>query len=71
MNINQQLISVIVPNKNDWNYVFEMLKALSQQTYKNFEVVIIDSSDHKKDYDPSVLNQFSFSRIEIHHEDEA
>lgn len=71
MSINEQLISVIVPNRNDWNYLVEMLQALSQQTYKNFEVVIIDSSDHKKDYDLSLLNQFSLSKIEIHQEDEA
>ena len=37
----EDFISVIVPNKNDWEYVLGMLEALNCQTYKDFEVIIV------------------------------
>ncbi len=67
----EDFISVIVPNKNDWEYVLGMLEALNCQTYKDFEVIIIDSSDEKDSFDLSLLNQFSFLSIDVHKEKKA
>lgn len=67
----ENLISVVIPNKNDWEYVLNILQSLNHQTYKNFEVVIVDSSDNREDFDQSSFKNFSFSRIIVHKEEDA
>lgn len=43
------LISVIIPNKDDWNFVLNAAKAIKNQTYRNLELIIIDSSSFHPD----------------------
>ena len=43
------LISVIIPNKNDWNFVLCAAKAIKNQSYKNIELIIVDSSSFHSD----------------------
>jgi len=40
--INSPLISVIVPNYNHENYLKQRLDSIFNQTYKNFEVILLD-----------------------------
>lgn len=42
---SQPLVSVIIPTLNRYEYLQKVLKDLERQTYKNFEVVIVDQSD--------------------------
>jgi len=45
MRRNRPLVSVIIPTKNEGNYIKDILLSLRRQSYKNIEIVVIDSSD--------------------------
>ncbi len=36
------LISIIVPGKNEGKHIYKLVQSLKQQTYQNFELIIID-----------------------------
>lgn len=36
------LVSIIVPGKNEGKHIFKLVQSLKQQTYQNFELIIID-----------------------------
>jgi glycosyltransferase involved in cell wall biosynthesis len=38
------LVSLIVPNKNHGEFLEETLKSISDQTYKNIEIILVDSN---------------------------
>ena len=40
--IEQPLISVIVPGKNEGKHIFKLANSLKEQTYRNFEFIVID-----------------------------
>lgn len=42
MQFKQPLISVIVPNYNHYNYLVQRLECVFNQTYSNFEVILLD-----------------------------
>lgn len=42
------LVSVIIPTLNRYEYLKDVLKDLESQTYKNFEVIIVDQTDDFK-----------------------
>lgn len=48
---NEPLVSIIVPNYNHAPYLYERLESIYNQTYKNFEVILLDdySSDNSRD----------------------
>lgn len=50
--INQSpLVSVIIPTLNRYEYLKDVLKDLEKQTYKNFEVIVVDQTDdYKEDF---------------------
>lgn len=57
----EKLISIIIINYNSYSYTFECLKSLRNQTYKNFEVLLVDNGSK---YDlflkmKEKLNQFN------------
>lgn len=54
----RRLVSVIIPTLNRYKYLKDVLKDLEKQTYKNFEVIIIDQSDpyHKDFYGAFTVN---------------
>lgn len=54
---NQDLITVIVPVYNVADYLPRFLKSLKEQTYKNFQVVLVD--DGSKDNSLAVCQKFS------------
>jgi glycosyltransferase involved in cell wall biosynthesis len=51
-------VSVIVPVKND-KRLFDLIKALEKQTFKDFEVLIADDSDEK------LLNEKDIKNIKL------
>ncbi len=55
------LVSVVIPTLNRYNYLRDILKDLERQTYKNFEVIVIDQSDS---IDESFYNDFEL-KIEL------
>lgn len=50
------LVSIIVPNFNHAEYLSERLGSIFQQTYTNFEVIILD--DHSTDYSLEIIDSF-------------
>jgi len=58
-----KLVSVIVPVYNVENYINQTIKSILNQTYTNFEVLIID--DESPDNSIAICQQFDDSRIKI------
>lgn len=58
-----QLVSIIVPAKNQENYIAETLQSLLSQDYSNIEILIIDDKSTDKTRD--VVASYSDSRIKI------
>jgi len=56
MNKDLDLISIIIPTLNEENYVGKLLNCLVNQTYKNFEVIVVDG--HSDDKTKEVVNRF-------------
>lgn len=36
------LVSIIVPGKNEGKHIYKLVQSLKEQTYKNFELIVID-----------------------------
>ncbi len=36
------LVSIVVPGKNEGKHLFKLVKSLNEQTYKNYELIIVD-----------------------------
>ncbi len=53
------LISVIIPNYNHEGYLIQRLESVFNQTYSNFEVILLD--DKSTDNSTSILSQYSKS----------
>ena len=42
MALDFPLVSIIVPGKNEGKHIYKLVKSLREQTYKNFEIIVID-----------------------------
>ncbi len=66
---NQQpKVSVIVASYNYQNYIKETLDSLIAQTYKNFEVIVVDdgSSDHSVEIIKEYTHKYDFIKLYQH-----
>lgn len=50
----QPFVSIIVPGKNEGEHIYKLATSLREQTYRNFEIIIID--DGSDDYTPIICN---------------
>jgi hypothetical protein len=50
-------ISVVIPTLNRYEYLKDVLKDLENQTYKNFEVIIVDQTDDFRKPGMKLFNQ--------------
>ena len=50
------LVSVIIPTLNRYEYLYDVMRDLEQQDYKNFEVIVVDQSEH---FDRAFYDQFN------------
>lgn len=55
------LISIIIPTYNHANFLGKALESILNQSYKNWEAIVIDN--HSKDGTTTVLNKYKDSRI--------
>jgi len=46
--LENPLISILIPGKNEGKHLYKLAKSLSEQTYKNIEIIVVDdgSDDH-------------------------
>ena len=51
MNANNYFVSVVIPTRNRPNEIFECLKCLAKQSYTNYEIIVVDSSNNKTTFD--------------------
>lgn len=58
------LVSVILPVYNGEKYLDEAIKSILSQSYKRFELIIID--DGSKDKSLSIIKRFKDSRIKVY-----
>ena len=59
------LVSVIMPSWNTGRYIAESIQSVINQTYQNWELIIVDdcSTDNTND----VVNSFKDNRIKYYH----
>ena len=55
--MKEKLISVIMPTYNCGKFIGETIKTVENQTYKNWELIIVD--DCSKDNTKDVVNKFA------------
>lgn len=54
--MNQKKFSIIIPMKNVENYILEALESIKTQTFKDFEVFVIN--DHSEDKSVEKVEEF-------------
>jgi cellulose synthase/poly-beta-1,6-N-acetylglucosamine synthase-like glycosyltransferase len=42
MNLEQPLVSVIIPGKNEGKHIYKLVMSLREQTYQNIEIIVVD-----------------------------
>lgn len=59
MKFEQPLVSIIIPGKNEGKHLFKLMHSLKNQTYKNYEVIVVDdgSDDDTPIIGKSLLHQ--------------
>ncbi|WP_298533208.1 glycosyltransferase family 2 protein [uncultured Algibacter sp.] len=62
------LVSVVIPTLNRYKYLKDVLKDLEQQTYTNFEVLVVDQSDA---FDSAFYKSFDLDIQLMHQEKKA
>ncbi len=67
---DQPLVSIIVPGKNEGAHIYKLVRSLAQQTYKNFELIVVD--DGSNDMTPIICRNLEqrglidrFFRMEV------
>ena len=56
-----QLVSIIIPTYNHSDFLGKALKSVLNQTYENWEAIVIDN--YSTDETDKVVNKFNDSRI--------
>ena len=59
--MKQGLVSIIMPSWNTENYIAESIQSVIDQTYKNWELIIVD--DCSTDNTDEVVRAFNDQRI--------
>ena len=69
MSSNEELVSVIMSTKDDSKTLDLAIKSILEQTYRNFELLIMD--DGSKDNTNNILQKYSKkdNRVKIHKND--
>ena len=61
--MKQGLVSIIMPSWNTENYIAESIQSVIDQTYKNWELIIVD--DCSTDNTDEVVRAFNDQRIKF------
>ncbi len=55
-NMQEHLISVVIPNYNGERFVARTLESVLNQTYQNFEIIVVD--DYSTDGSPEIIGRY-------------
>lgn len=58
-------ISVIIPVYNGSNYLMECLNSIKDQTYKNYEIIIVNDGSNDNNKTDEIVKQFSQNNMNI------
>lgn len=58
--MNLKTVTIIIPNYNKGKYIKECINSVISQTFKNWELIIID--DHSNDESINILDDFLFNK---------
>jgi glycosyltransferase involved in cell wall biosynthesis len=47
---NKPLLSIVIPTKNRYNYLENLLSSLLENPHKNFEIIVSDNSDNNSEF---------------------
>lgn len=61
--VNKELVSIIMPSYNTAKYISDSIKSIIAQTYKNWELIIVD--DCSSDDSVEVIKSFNEPRIRL------
>lgn len=62
--MTEPLVSIITPSYNSERFIAETIKSILMQTYKNWELIIVD--DCSTDKTVSIIKSFDDNRIQLH-----
>ena len=58
------LVSVIIPTYNrDLYYISRAIESVKQQTYRNYEIIVVDDNIHNSNYNLKILNYWKNKKI--------
>ncbi|RTZ18438.1 glycosyltransferase, partial [Streptococcus pneumoniae] len=60
-NIDQELVSIIIPTHNRYEYLIRAVKSCLHQSYKNIEVIIIDDNYSNVNLRNKIIHQFGYT----------
>ena len=55
--MTQELVSIIIRTKNEERWISQCLDSINKQTYKNFEVILVDNYSNDKTVDKAKHNK--------------
>ena len=58
-------ISIILPTYNSINYIKKAIDSIFKQTYKNWELIIIDDKSSDKTKEFLIRKYFRFKKVKI------
>ena len=61
--MEEPLVSIIIPNYNKGNLIYNCINSALSQEYQNFEIIFIDNNSN--DNSINILNQFNDKRINL------
>ncbi len=60
--IKKPLVSFVIPTYNSHNTIYETIKSIKSQTYKNYEIIVVDNSFDNKTV--NIINKY-FKNIKV------
>jgi glycosyltransferase involved in cell wall biosynthesis len=64
--MNKELISVIMPTKNRGHLISQSIRSIINQTYENWELIIIDDNSDKADKTEEIIKSFDNKQINFY-----
>lgn len=64
-NIDQELVSIIIPTHNRYESLIRAVKSCLHQSYKNIEVIIIDDNYSNVNLRNKIIHQFGYTNHRI------